>query len=326
MAVAPFTSVLEASNRAKTLLAGGFRLDGDDATEGTNQLVVAFNNYWDVAIHGLQMQLRFLFVNMFRVHQYEANQLGSGQPLQICGNIQQAKYKLEMEEMLPFTERIYGIKFDQVFSLPTIEAEETDAMKKRKRGRRLEAFEILKLAAFDKVRELDNEVTAEIEARYELYLALIGDLDVDRLLKSGTGGPSGAAVSQTSTSSKTGQYKPQETFLGSKKFPWWRTGDTTAAPDDLEKLSDYLFSGGTFTDIEQPVMYLKKCFDKETMISYRVAIDKHKVTKEAKDLTIELLIDTIREVIQSRIPRRSRLTQMLERAVSVGKMGKKAVI
>ena len=139
MAVAPFTSVLEASNRAKALLAGGFKLEGDDATEGTNQLVVAFNNYWDVAIHGLQMQLRFLFVNMFRVHQYQANQLGSGKPLQICGNIQQAKFKLEMEEMLPFTERIYGIKFDQVFSLPTIEAEETDAMKKRKCGRGLEA-------------------------------------------------------------------------------------------------------------------------------------------------------------------------------------------
>merc|ERR1712120_102403 len=121
-----------------------------------------------------------------------------------------------MVEMLPFTERVYGVKFDQVFSLPTIESEETDAMKKRKRGRRLDAFEKLKLAAFDKVRELDNNVTAEIESRYELYLDLIGDLDVDRLLKSGTGGPSGAATSQTSTSSKTGQYKPQETFLGSK--------------------------------------------------------------------------------------------------------------
>ena len=160
MAVAPFTSVLEASNRAKALLAGGFTLEGDDATEGTNQLVVAFNNWWDVAIHGLQMQLRFMFVNMFRVHQYQANQLGSGKPLQYCGNIQQAKFKLEMEEMLPFTERVYGIKFDQVFSLPTVESEETDAMKKRKRGRRLEAFEKLKLAAFDKVRERDNEVTA----------------------------------------------------------------------------------------------------------------------------------------------------------------------
>ena len=96
MAITPFASVLEASNRAKALLAGGFTLEGDDATEGTDQLVVAFNNWWDVAIHGLQMQLRFMFVNMYRVHQYQANQLGSGKPLQYCGNIQQAKFKLEM--------------------------------------------------------------------------------------------------------------------------------------------------------------------------------------------------------------------------------------
>ena len=61
MAVTPFTSVLEASNRARALLAGGFTLEGDDATEGTDQLVMAFNNWWDVAIHGLQMQLRFMF-------------------------------------------------------------------------------------------------------------------------------------------------------------------------------------------------------------------------------------------------------------------------
>merc|ERR1711867_157157 len=108
---------------------------------------------------------------------------GAGQPLQICGNVREAKYKIEMEEMLPFTEKIYGITFDQVFSLPTIEAEETDAMKKRKRGMRLEAFEILKHAAYAKVREVADEVTAEIEARYEIHRARLGDLDIERLLK-----------------------------------------------------------------------------------------------------------------------------------------------
>ena len=134
MAVAPFASIMEASNRAKALVAGDFSLEGEDATEGTQQLVTSFNNFWDVTVHGLQLQLRFLFVNLFRAHQYEPTQLGAGQPLQICGNVREAKYKIEMEEMLPFAEKIYGITFDQVFNLPTIEAEETDAMKKRKRG------------------------------------------------------------------------------------------------------------------------------------------------------------------------------------------------
>ena len=33
--LAPFTSVMEASNRAKALVAGNFSLEGQDATEGT---------------------------------------------------------------------------------------------------------------------------------------------------------------------------------------------------------------------------------------------------------------------------------------------------
>merc|ERR1712112_514546 len=57
------------------------------------------------------------------------------------------------------------------------------------------------------------------------------------------------------------------------------------------------------------------------MISYCTALNKNLAAN--KNPTVDLLINTMREVIQSRIPRRSRLTQMLERAVSVGKMGKK---
>ena len=45
MAVAPFASIIEASNRAKALVAGDFSLEGEDATEGTQQLVTSFNNF-----------------------------------------------------------------------------------------------------------------------------------------------------------------------------------------------------------------------------------------------------------------------------------------
>ena len=181
--------------------------------------------------------------------------------------------------------------------------------------RRLEAFEILKLAAYSKVRSIEEEVSAEVEARFELHRARLGDINVERLLRTGTLGPSGTASSQASASWRPFQYKPQEAFLGSKKFLWWKSGDTTAAPDDLEKLLDYLYSGGTFT-----LMYLKKCMCKDTLISYRTALNK-KLEKRA-DPMIDLLIQTLKEVILFRIPRKLRLTQMFERALSVGKMGK----
>ena len=89
---------------------------------------------------------------------------------------------------------------------------------------------------------------------------------------------------------------------------------------DLEKLSNYLYSGGSWTDIEQPYMYLKKCMCRDTLIGYRKALDKK--LNEGANQTIALLIDTLREFIQSRIPRKSRLTQMFERAFKVGQMGK----
>ena len=85
--VAPFASIMEAGNRAKTLVAGNFSLEGQDATEGSQQLVMSFNNFWDITVHGLQLQLHFLFTNLFRAHQYEPGQLGSGSALQICEKV-----------------------------------------------------------------------------------------------------------------------------------------------------------------------------------------------------------------------------------------------
>ena len=190
-----------------------------------------------------------------------------------------------MEEILPFAEKIYGIDFEQVFKVPATEIDESDVQKKRKRLRRLEAFEILKLAAYSKVRSMEEEVSNEVEARFKLHRARLGDINVERLLRAGTSDPSGTVTSQASTSSRPSQYKPQEAFLGSRKFPWWKTGNTTAAPDDLEKLSDYLYSGGLFLDIEQPLMYLKKCMCRDTLISYCKALDKKLEKEQTPQLT-----------------------------------------
>ena len=58
---------------------------------------------------------------------------------------------------------------EQVFKISTIEAEETDAQRKKKRLRRLEAFEVLKVAVCSRVRSLEEEVSTEVEARFELH-------------------------------------------------------------------------------------------------------------------------------------------------------------
>ena len=103
---------------------------------------------------------------------------------------------------MPFAEKIFQIDFQDVFKIPAIKNDDTPALRKRKRENRLEAFEVIKLAAYARVMSLEEEVTAEVEARYELHRARLGEIDVERLLRIGTSGPSGTASTQALTSSR----------------------------------------------------------------------------------------------------------------------------
>ena len=107
----PFSSIMEASNNAKAIVAGNFSLEGQDLTEGAQALVMSFNNFWDTNVYSLQLQLRFYFTNLYCAHQYQPDQMGSGPALQICGKIKEVKTKIEMEELLGFVERIFTVDF-----------------------------------------------------------------------------------------------------------------------------------------------------------------------------------------------------------------------
>ena len=67
----PFSSIMEASNRVKAIVAGNFSLEGQDVTEGAQALVMSFNNFWDTNVYSLQLQLRFYFTKLYRAHQYK---------------------------------------------------------------------------------------------------------------------------------------------------------------------------------------------------------------------------------------------------------------
>lgn len=112
-----------------------------------------------------------------------------------------------------------------------------------------------------------------------------------------------------------------EAFLGSKSFPWWKTSDTVARADDLEALSDYLYSGGQFTDIEQPILYLKHVLCKDILISFRATLNA-RINQDKSDPIVKLLIETLKDMILSHIPRWAHLIQMIDRAITVGRMGK----
>ena len=64
----PFQSLLEASNRAKTITLGNFSLVGEDMTDGAQALVRCFNCYWETTIFSLQTQLRYFLTNTYKAH------------------------------------------------------------------------------------------------------------------------------------------------------------------------------------------------------------------------------------------------------------------
>ena len=98
----PFQSLLEASNRAKTITLGNFSLVGEDMTDGAQALVICFNCYQETQIYSLQTQLRYFLTNTYRAQQYEPDQLGFGPGLAVCGKIKEAKTKIDIEELICF--------------------------------------------------------------------------------------------------------------------------------------------------------------------------------------------------------------------------------
>ena len=175
--MAPIESLLEANTRAKTLVKGDFALRTTDAPEGSAQMTAAFNNFWDLTANGLNLQLRYFLTNLFRAEQFEPNQLASGTGLNICDNINKAKFRIEAEELLSLAQKIYDVEFETVFKLPANEAEDAESTKKRKRIKRQECFESLKSLAFARVRTLEEEVMNEVETRYEVHRKRLGEVN-----------------------------------------------------------------------------------------------------------------------------------------------------
>ena len=115
----------------------------------------------------------------------------------------------------------------------------------------------------------------------------MGDIDVDSLLRAGTA--SASATTSAPTSHKVSNLKSVEVFLGSEPFPWWKISDTVVRAEDIDAVSDYLYSGGMFNDIEQPIMYMKKLLCKDTLINFRAALDL-RINRDKADPNIKTIV------------------------------------
>ena len=82
---------------------------------------------------------------------------------------------------------------------------------------------------------------------------------------------------------------------------------TSVKTEDAEAIKDYLMSGGPFSDIMVPQMYIKKLFDADSLLMFDIALE----TELAKGAPhkVKILMDTLRKMVLNQIPRKARLTK-----------------
>ena len=82
---------------------------------------------------------------------------------------------------------------------------------------------------------------------------------------------------------------------------------------------DYLNSGGEFKDVTILVIYIKHLMDHETLKIFMPSLTK--AIGEDQPHTTRTIVDSLCNVVMSRVPKRARLTKVLQRIKTNNVMG-----
>ena len=139
-------------------------------------------------------------------------------------------------------------------------------------------------------------------------------------------GRSMATQGQSAPPRPTGtRYQPVNLILDSEsKDKPWVLSSTQAIPySQLTTMKMWLESGGAFSDVEEPIRYIKMLLDMPTFQSYQILIDAKISTSRATGTpaTVDLLVDTLDNLVTDRMPLSVRGVRYLQRASKVGQMG-----
>ena len=71
-------------------------------------------------------------------------------------------------------------------------------------------------------------------------------------------------------------YKPVEAFLEGRKksYPWFTVQSTGVSAEEQDCITDYINSGGSYSDVQTPVIFIKRLMDRETLRAFLPALDK----------------------------------------------------
>ena len=57
-------------------------------------------------------------------------------------------------------------------------------------------------------------------------------------------------------------------------MPWYTVASTSVSAEDAESIKDYIVSGGSFSDVMIPTMFIKRLMDVETLKLFTPTLTK----------------------------------------------------
>merc|ERR1712237_238727 len=145
--------------------------------------------------------------------------------------------------------------------------------------------------------DLDDFVGLQVDIRFHIFSERIKGSELNRLMREGPGPTSQAMNPSAPPPPRSSTYKPNETFIEGrrKSFPWYTVGSTSVPAEEKDAISDYLNSGGDFSNVSILVIYIKRLFDNETLKIFLPSLDE--AINQGKRHCTNMIVDCIIDVV-----------------------------
>ena len=155
----------------------------------------------------------------------------------------------------------------KIFATPSTNSNLCAAKKKSHADAQANILVQLQEAAKEKIDSINDFMDLEALVAVESLKGKVSSLEIARILHPNL---HVSAPSESSSDTKKQIYKPNKDFLTARKkqILWYRVSNTQVPPEDLAALEDYLTSGGPFTDVKTPIMFIRKIMDPKTFKSF----------------------------------------------------------
>merc|ERR1711895_81029 len=203
---------------------------------GTQSYIVTFNAKWNQLARALNNRIAAYFAAMYTV-----------------GNMNDDELKIEPG--LSNTQEVVRCWRDIIQKLHPQFVDEASALK-------------VSMFSNPALEQIDDYISVQVDIRFNTFCERIRGSELNKLLKEGQG-PSHQAPNPSAPPPppRSGTFKPNESFLEGRKkgHPWYTVGSTSVPSEERDAIADYIDSGGEFTSVSVPTIYIKKLFDSETL-------------------------------------------------------------